>query len=96
MEAKVFGHDSDHLKAEGWIPCAEKLPPLSQFVIYRTPEYVATGKLEEDTWFFSGHRLEPEKRPASADPSFAALWRETGGEEGIIQRTIRRWRGHGR
>ena len=40
--------------------------------------------------------LEPEKRPASADPSFAALWRETGGEEGIIQRTIRRWRGHGR
>jgi len=40
--------------------------------------------------------LEPEKRPASADPSFAALCRETGGEEGIIQRTIKRWRGHGR
>ncbi|MBA3577249.1 MAG: DUF87 domain-containing protein [Sphingomonas sp.] len=40
--------------------------------------------------------LEPEKRPASSDPSFAALWRETGGEEGIIQRTIKRWRGHGR
>jgi hypothetical protein len=40
--------------------------------------------------------LEPEKRPASSDPSFAALWRETGDEAGIIQRTIRRWRGHGR
>jgi DNA helicase HerA-like ATPase len=40
--------------------------------------------------------LEPEKRPASSDPSFARLWRETGGEEGIIQRTIKRWRGHGR
>ena len=40
--------------------------------------------------------LEPEKRPASADPSFAALWRETGGEDGIVQRTIKRWRGHGR
>jgi len=40
--------------------------------------------------------LEPEKRPASSDPSFAALWRETGGEEGIINRTIKRWRGHGR
>jgi len=40
--------------------------------------------------------LEPEKRPASSDPSFAALWRETGGEEGIIQRTVKRWRGHGR
>ena len=40
--------------------------------------------------------LEPEKRPASSDPSFAALWRETGGEQGIIDRTIKRWRGHGR
>ena len=40
--------------------------------------------------------LEPEKRPASSDPSFAALWRETGGEDGIISRTIKRWRGHGR
>ena len=40
--------------------------------------------------------LEPEKRPASSDPSFAALWRETGDEEGIISRTIKRWRGHGR
>ena len=40
--------------------------------------------------------LEPEKRPASSDPSFAALWRETGGEAGILDRTIKRWRGHGR
>ena len=40
--------------------------------------------------------LEPEKRPASSDPSFARLWRETGDEEGIIQRTLKRWRGHGR
>jgi hypothetical protein len=40
--------------------------------------------------------LEPEKRPASSDPSFARLWRETGDETGIIQRTIKRWRGHGR
>src|SRR5829696_7833824 len=40
--------------------------------------------------------LEAEKRPASSDPSFAALWRETGDEEGIIQRTIKRWRGHGK
>ena len=40
--------------------------------------------------------LEPEKRPASSDPSFAAMWRETGDEAGIISRTIKRWRGHGR
>ncbi|MEO7564555.1 MAG: DUF87 domain-containing protein [Sphingomicrobium sp.] len=40
--------------------------------------------------------LEPEKRPASSDPSFARLWRETGDEAGIIGRTIKRWRGYGR
>jgi hypothetical protein len=40
--------------------------------------------------------LEPEKRPASSDPSFARLWRETGDEAGIISRTLKRWRGHGR
>src|SRR3954465_3246 len=40
--------------------------------------------------------LEPEKRPASSDPSFARLWRESGDEEGIINRPIKRWRGHGR
>jgi hypothetical protein len=40
--------------------------------------------------------LEPEKRPASSDPSFAASWRESGDEEGIIQRTVKRWRGHGK
>jgi hypothetical protein len=40
--------------------------------------------------------LEPEKRPASSDPSFARLWCETGDEDGIINRTIKRWRGHGR
>ncbi len=40
--------------------------------------------------------LEPERRPASSDPSFARLWREVGDEAGIISRTIKRWRGHGR
>ena len=40
--------------------------------------------------------LEPEKRPASSDPSFASLWCQTGDEAGIIQRTVKRWRGHGR
>src|SRR6476469_3238548 len=40
--------------------------------------------------------LEPEKRPASSDPSCARLWRESGDEAGIISRTIKRWRGHGR
>src|SRR5256885_291732 len=40
--------------------------------------------------------LEPEKRPASSDPSFARLWRVSCDEAGIISRTIKRWPGHGR
>lgn len=40
--------------------------------------------------------LDENKRPASGDPLFSELWRETGGEDGIINRTIRRWRSQGR
>src|SRR5689334_4860179 len=40
--------------------------------------------------------LERDRQPASADPLFSELWRETGDEAGIISRTIKRWRGHGR
>lgn len=36
--------------------------------------------------------LEEAKRPASADPSFSQLWRQTGGEEAALARTIKRWR----
>ena len=40
--------------------------------------------------------LEESRRPASGDPSFTELWRETGGEEDILDRTITRWRSQGR
>lgn len=40
--------------------------------------------------------LESEKRPASNDPLFSDLWTETGDEQGMIERTIRRWRAQGR
>jgi len=40
--------------------------------------------------------LEESKRPASGDPLFSSLWQETGGEDGILERTIRRWRAQGR
>ncbi|MGJ3647584.1 ATP-binding protein [Sphingomonas sp. GlSt437] len=39
--------------------------------------------------------LDEAKRPASDDPVFSTLWRETGGEDQIIARTIRRWRAQG-
>lgn len=40
--------------------------------------------------------LEPARRPASADPSFVALWSEGGGELESVERTVRRWRAQGR
>ena len=40
--------------------------------------------------------LEEGRRPASDDPVFSALWRETGGEEAMIARTVQRWRAQGR
>ncbi|WP_010545036.1 ATP-binding protein [Sphingomonas elodea] len=40
--------------------------------------------------------LDPDKRPASDDPLFSELWREAGGEEAMLGRTIRRWRAQGR
>ena len=40
--------------------------------------------------------LEEMKRPASADPSISELWRQSGGEEEMVQRTVMRWRAQGR
>ncbi len=36
--------------------------------------------------------LEPNKRPASSDPSFTLLWNRRGGEENAVARTVMRWR----
>ena len=40
--------------------------------------------------------LAEEKRPASGDPLFSQLWRDTGGEDQIIARTIAKWRAQGK
>jgi len=40
--------------------------------------------------------LDEAKRPASGDPLFSELWRHMGGEDQILDRTIRRWRAQGR
>ncbi len=40
--------------------------------------------------------LEEAKQPASTDPLFSELWRDIGGEDQIIGRTIQRWRAQGK
>ena len=40
--------------------------------------------------------LEEARRPASGDPLFSELWRDVGGEDQILARTIKRWRSQGK
>ena len=40
--------------------------------------------------------LDEDKRPASGDPLFSQLWRNVGGEDQIVARTIQRWRAQGK
>jgi hypothetical protein len=40
--------------------------------------------------------LERDRRPASSDPLFSDLWRQTGDEEQMVQRVVKRWRAQGR
>jgi uncharacterized protein len=40
--------------------------------------------------------LEAHKRPASTDPLFSELWQQTGGEEDILDRVVKRWRSQGK
>src|SRR5690606_1476406 len=40
--------------------------------------------------------LEPEKRPASSDPSFSTLWNHDISEPDMLDRVVKRWRSQGR
>ncbi|MGZ8359197.1 MAG: ATP-binding protein [Allosphingosinicella sp.] len=40
--------------------------------------------------------LERDRRPASSDPLFSELWRNSGDEEAMVHRVVKRWRAQGR
>ncbi|HEV2747840.1 MAG TPA: DUF87 domain-containing protein [Allosphingosinicella sp.] len=40
--------------------------------------------------------LERDRRPASSDPAFSELWKQTGEEESMVARVVKRWRAQGR
>ncbi len=40
--------------------------------------------------------LEKDRCPASSDPSFTELWKQSGDEEAMVTRIVKRWRAQGR
>jgi hypothetical protein len=40
--------------------------------------------------------LEKDRCPASSDPSFTDLWKQTGEEDAMVSRVVKRWRAQGR
>jgi DNA helicase HerA-like ATPase len=40
--------------------------------------------------------LERDRCPASSDPLFSSLWKQTGEEEAMVARVVKRWRAQGR
>jgi uncharacterized protein len=40
--------------------------------------------------------LEQSRRPASSDPLFSDLWKQSGDEEAMVTRVVKRWRAQGR
>ncbi len=40
--------------------------------------------------------LEKDRCPASSDPSFTDLWKQSGEEEAMVTRVVKRWRAQGR
>ncbi|WP_294055474.1 DUF87 domain-containing protein [Sphingomonas sp.] len=69
---------------------------LDSIPALRNRECIAVGEGVATPMRLLFDSLEDGKRPASDDPLFSQLWKETGGEEQILERTIKRWRSQGR
>lgn len=85
--------DQAHVRAampEGARGFLDVIPAL------RNRECIVCGEGVSVPVRISFDNLEEEKRPASSDPVFSQLWKQSGDEPGIIERTIKRWRSQGR
>lgn len=86
-------HDQRFVKAafpEGSRGFLDSIPAL------RNRECIISGEGVSIPMRVTFDELEEMKRPASADPSFSELWRQSGGEEAAVQRIVMRWRAQGR
>ncbi|WP_246359746.1 ATP-binding protein [Stakelama sediminis] len=85
--------DQAHVRAampEGARGFLDTIPAL------RNRECIVCGEGVATPVRVSFDTLEESRRPASSDPLFSDLWRQGGGEEQIIERTVKRWRAQGR
>ena len=85
--------DQAHVKAampEGARGFMETIPAL------RNRECVVCGEGSSIPMRIALDTLEENKRPASGDPLFSVLWKNSGGEPEMIGRVIDRWRRQGR
>jgi uncharacterized protein len=85
--------DQAHVRAampEGARGFMDSIPAL------RNRECVVCGEGTSIPMRIALDNLEENRRPASNDPLFSLLWRQTGGETEMIGRVINRWRRQGR
>ncbi|HET8611713.1 MAG TPA: DUF87 domain-containing protein [Sphingomonas sp.] len=85
--------DQAHVRAampEGARGFMETIPAL------RNRQCVVCGEGASIPMRISLDTLEENKRPASGDPLFSVLWKDSGGEAEMIARVIGRWRRQGR
>jgi hypothetical protein len=68
---------------------------LDSIPALRNRECIISGEGVSIPMRVSFDNLEEAKRPASEDPSFVDLWRQGGGEEDAVFRTVQRWRSQG-
>ena len=69
---------------------------LDSIPALRNRECIICGEGVSIPMRVSFDNLEEQKRPASEDPSFVDLWRQSGGEEERVHRIVQRWRSQGK
>ncbi|MDT0574635.1 DUF87 domain-containing protein [Croceicoccus sp. F390] len=69
---------------------------LASVPALRNRECIVCGEGSAIPMRLTFDNLEEDRRPASADPSFAELWNETGGEADAVERIVQRWRAQSR
>ena len=75
---------------------AAKLAELDVIPALRNRECIVCGEGVSIPIRVAFDDLERDRCPASSDPLFSQLWRQTGEEEAMVGRVVKRWRAQGR